>query len=219
MSGGLVPPGAARFLVSRLAHLALMRRMADPAKVSQMSIDSNTPASPEPAGVDGEIRTPLDAVIDWCGRGLAWLVFLAMVISVTEVISRYVFDSPTSWVHETTVFMIAIIFALAARSPLPATSISGFVSSTIRCPSGPAEFWTCSTRSLPFLFSIAMSYAAFVLFWRSSHNPSGAWQLERSGTSWNPPFPALTKGIILTAMAIMTLQSILHVIKGHPCGQ
>ena len=66
---------------------------------------------------------------------------------------------------------------------------------------------------ITFLFSIAMSYAAFVLFWRSSHNPSGAWQLERSGTSWNPPFPALTKGIILMALAIMTLQSILHVIK------
>ena len=33
-----------------------------------------------------------------------------------------------------------------------------------------------------------MSWAAYTLFWRS-HDPSGAWTLERSGTSWNPPFP------------------------------
>jgi TRAP-type mannitol/chloroaromatic compound transport system permease small subunit len=190
-----------------------MRRMADPAKVSQMSIDSNTPATAEPAGVDGEIRTPLDAAIDWCGRGLAWLVFLAMVISVTEVISRYVFDSPTSWVHETTVFMIAIIFALGGPIALARDKhirvriLYDTVSEKAR------KRLDVFNSIITFLFSIAMSYAAFVLFWRASHNPSGAWQLERSGTSWNPPFPALTKGIILMALAIMTVQSILHVIK------
>ncbi|WP_319412524.1 TRAP transporter small permease subunit [uncultured Cohaesibacter sp.] len=178
-----------------------------------MSIDSNTPASPEPAGVDGEIRTSLDGAIDWCGRGLAWLVFLAMAISVTEVISRYVFDSPTSWVHESTVFMIAIIFALGGPIALARDKhirvriIYDTVSEATR------KKLDVFNSVVTFLFSVAMSYAAFVLFWRASHNPSGAWQLERSGTSWNPPFPALTKGIILMALTIMAVQSILHVIK------
>jgi hypothetical protein len=38
-------------------------------------------------------------------------------------------------------------------------------------------------------------------------------QLERSGTSWNPPFPAWTKGIILIALAVMAVQSLLHLIE------
>jgi TRAP-type C4-dicarboxylate transport system permease small subunit len=62
------------------------------------------------------------------------------------------------------------------------------------------------------LFTLGMSYAAYVMFWRSSHNPGGDWQLERSGTSWNPPFPAMTKGIILLAVAIMTLQAVFHIV-------
>ncbi len=193
----------------------MIRRMADPAKVSLMSNESNQLAAAESGGpgVDGEIRTPLDAAIDWCGKGLAWLVFLAMAISVTEVISRYVFDSPTSWVHETTVFMIAIIFAiggpvaLARDKHIRVRIIYDTVSKATR------KKLDLFNSVITFLFAIAMSYAAFVLFWRASHNPTGAWQLERSGTSWNPPFPALTKGIILFALAIMTVQSILHVFK------
>ncbi|PSJ20577.1 C4-dicarboxylate ABC transporter permease, partial [Halomonas sp. ND22Bw] len=39
------------------------------------------------------------------------------------------------------------------------------------------------------------------------------WQLERSGTSWNPPFPALVKGVILLALAIMCVQSLLHLTR------
>lgn len=178
-----------------------------------MSNDPNMPVPQEAAGVDGEIRTPLDAAINWCGRGLAWLVFLAMVISVTEVISRYVFDSPTSWVHESTVFLIAIIFALGGPIALARDKhirvriIYDTVSEQTR------KKLDLFNSVVTFLFAVSMSYAAFVLFWRSSHNPSGAWQLERSGTSWNPPFPALTKGVILAALAIMTVQTILHVIK------
>ena len=58
-----------------------------------------------------------------------------------------------------------------------------------------------------------MSYAAWVMFWRASHSPLGAWQLERSGTSWNPPFPAMTKGVILFALAVMTLQALWHLYQ------
>jgi hypothetical protein len=62
-------------------------------------------------------------------------------------------------------------------------------------------------------FCAGMSYAAFTLFWRSSHDPFGAWTAERSGTSWNPPFPTLTKGIITFALIVMTVQTILHLVQ------
>ncbi|SDM30499.1 Tripartite ATP-independent transporter, DctQ component, partial [Modicisalibacter muralis] len=64
-----------------------------------------------------------------------------------------------------------------------------------------------------FVFCVAMSYAAFVMFWDSAHNPFGEWSLERSGTSWNPPFPSLAKGMIMLALMIMTLQALLHLIQ------
>lgn len=163
-------------------------------------------------GTDGHIRTFLDAGIEWCSRGLAWLVFLAMAISVLEVISRYVFDSPTSWVHETTVFLIAIIFALGGPAALARDKhirvrlIYDAVSPRVR------RWLDVFNGIITLGFAGGMSYAAYILFWRASHNPLGEWSLERSGTSWNPPFPALTKGIILVALVIMTVQTVLHII-------
>jgi TRAP-type C4-dicarboxylate transport system permease small subunit len=72
---------------------------------------------------------------------------------------------------------------------------------------------------LTLIFCLAMSYAAFHMFWGASHNPLGEWSLERSGTSWNPPFPAMVKGMILFALALMTLQACLHLwqsLKAKP---
>jgi hypothetical protein len=69
--------------------------------------------------VGGE-RNALDRVISRGGALAAWLVFLAMAISVFEVIMRYAFDSPTSWVHESVVFLVAVSFALGGPATLAA---------------------------------------------------------------------------------------------------
>lgn len=176
---------------------------------------SDTDAGIQPLehrGSEGHIRTRLDGAIEWCSRGLAWLVFLAMTISVLEVISRYIFDSPTSWVHETTVFMIAIIFAIGGPAALARDKhirvrlLYDAVGPRLR------RWLDVFNGVLSLGFTGGMAYAAYLLFWRASHNPMGEWALERSGTSWNPPFPALTKGIILLALAIMTVQTVLHIV-------
>lgn len=176
------------------------------------ALDVEPQEQPARRGTDGHIRTRLDAAIEWCGRGLAWLVFVAMAISVLEVISRYAFNSPTSWVHETTVFMIAIIFALGGPAAL-ARDKHIRVRLIYDAVSPRARRWLDLFNGIITLgFTAGMAYAAYMLFWRASHNPFGEWQLERSGTSWNPPFPALTKGVILLALLIMTAQTVLHII-------
>lgn len=170
-------------------------------------------AAAEGHATDGQVANPFDAAIEWCGRGIAWLVFVSMIISVTEVISRYVFDSPTSWVHETTVFLIAILFcvggpvALARDKHIRVRILYDIASPRVR------RWLDVLNGVISLGFCGGMSWAAYTLFWRSSHDPSGAWTVERSGTSWNPPFPTLTKGIILFALAIMTVQIVLHLIQ------
>jgi len=63
------------------------------------------------------------------------------------------------------------------------------------------------------LFGVGFSYAAWTMVSNAFFNPAGQWQLERSGTSWNPPFPALTKFFILLAVTLMTVQALLHLIQ------
>lgn len=163
-------------------------------------------------GTEGHIRTRLDAVIDAMSKGVAWLVFIAMAISVVEVGSRYLFNSPTSWVHETVIFMIAILFALGGPAAL-ARDKHIRVRLIYDAVSPRTRRWMDIFNSVVTLgFAAGMTYAAWTMFYRSVDDPLGGWTLERSGTSWNPPFPSLTKAVILLALAIMTVQSVLHIV-------
>ncbi|MGQ4879031.1 TRAP transporter small permease subunit [Billgrantia sp. LNSP4103-1] len=158
-------------------------------------------------------RNALDRLVSRGARGAAWMILLAMAISVVEVFLRYGFGSPTSWVHETVVFLVAISFALGG--PAAMARNSHIRVKVLYDSVGPRlRGWMDRFNDLVTLgFCLAMSYAAFTMFWKASHNPLGEWRLERSGTSWNPPFPAMVKGVILFALALMTLQATLHLIQ------
>ncbi|WP_168013840.1 TRAP transporter small permease subunit [Halomonas salinarum] len=158
-------------------------------------------------------RSVFDRGVIWCARGAAWLVFIAMGISVFEVIMRYGFGSPTSWVHESVVMLVAVSFALGGPAAL-----AGNQHIRVRVlydAAGPRlKLWLDRFNDLVTLgFCVAMSYAAFVMFWDASHNPFGEWSLERSGTSWNPPFPALIKGIIMVSLIVMSVQALIHSVQ------
>ncbi|MBS9402369.1 TRAP transporter small permease subunit [Halomonas sp. TRM85114] len=158
-------------------------------------------------------RNAFDRMIARGGRAVSWLVLVAMGISVVEVFMRYGFNNPTSWVHETVVFLIAVIFALGG--PAAMARNSHIRVKVLYDSAGPRlKCWMDRFNDLLTLgFCLAMSYAAFHMFWGASHNPLGEWSLERSGTSWNPPFPAMVKGMILFALVLMTLQATLHLLQ------
>jgi TRAP-type C4-dicarboxylate transport system permease small subunit len=53
---------------------------------------------------------PARGPVERFGDVLAWLFFLGFAITVYEVLMRYVFRSPTTWVHETTTTLCALGF-------------------------------------------------------------------------------------------------------------
>ncbi|MFV0334408.1 MAG: TRAP transporter small permease subunit [Tropicimonas sp.] len=165
-----------------------------------------------PRRPDEEPITALDRVIARCSLAIGWLAFLAMAISVFEVFMRYALNSPTSWVHETTVLLIAIIFALGG--PIALARNKHIRVRFIYDAAGPrARYWLDLFNGLlTLVFTGGMTYAAWLMFWTATHNPMGAIQLERSGTSWNPPFPATIKTVILIAVALMFAQTVMHLI-------
>lgn len=176
---------------------------------------SNTDAGQQPvdrSGQEGHIRTALDAIVDEGGKVVAWLVLVGAVISVYEVGARYLFNNPTSWVHETTVFLIAVIFALGGPIAL-ARDKHIRVRLLYDWVSPKTRRWLDALNSvITFVFLSGMSYAAWVMFYKATHAPTGVLQLERSGTSWNPPFPAFIKTIILVSVVIMLVQTVIHLI-------
>lgn len=153
----------------------------------------------------------LDRGIRRAGQGVAWLVFLAMLVSVFEVVMRYGFNAPTDWAHETTTFLVASIFALGGPYAL-ATNRHIQIRILLDRLSPRKRGWLeLLNLALGILFCVAIGYAAWVLAYNATHAPDGSWRLETSGTSWNQPLPAFTKIVVLVSIALMAMQQIVRI--------
>ena len=175
---------------------------------------SETPeivSAAEDAGA--EVRTGLDRVVASAAKPLAWAIFLAFLLSVYEVIARYVFDSPTFWAHEATTFLIAAIFLIGGPIVLARDKhirVRMFYDTV--SPAG--RRWLDIFNSVvAMIFFAGLGYAGSIMAWKATHTPTGDIHFEGTGTAWNPPTPALLKILILLCVALMFIQSALHLVK------
>ena len=145
-------------------------------------------------------------------RRTPWAIFLAFAITVIEVVARYVFDSPTFWAHESTTFLIAAIFliggpiALARDKHIRVRMIYDAVSPKRK------RHLDILNSVIGLVFFAGLSVASWTMVSKSWFKPSGALHLEGTGTSWNPPTPALLKMLVLICVVTMFVQTLLHLI-------
>ncbi|PWI31780.1 C4-dicarboxylate ABC transporter permease [Vibrio albus] len=155
----------------------------------------------------------LDRLIARISEVLSYLFVFTVLISFYEVISRYLFDSPTIWVHETasfiggSLFVIGGAYALATDKHVRVVLVYDVVSRRAR------HYLNLFHHIAGLLFSGMLIYGAYQMVANSWFTPWGDVHLETSGTAWNPPFPALLKGLILLIVCIMFIQFVLHLIN------
>ena len=58
--------------------------------------------------INGQPMSRLDIWVVKIGNIVGWLFFTAVIISIFEVIMRYGFNRPTTWVHETTLMLVGV---------------------------------------------------------------------------------------------------------------
>jgi len=161
---------------------------------------------------DAEMRSGLDRAIAGSTKFFAWAIFVAFAITVLEVVARYVFDSPTFWAHESTTFLIAAIFliggpiALARDKHIRVRMIYDAVSPKRK------RHLDILNSVIGLVFFAGLSVASWTMVSKSWFNPSGALHLEGTGTSWNPPTPALLKMLVLICVVTMFVQTLLHLV-------
>ncbi|MEJ6078333.1 TRAP transporter small permease subunit [Vibrio sp. 1-Bac 57] len=161
---------------------------------------------------DEQPRNLLDAVIIKIGNTLSLLFIFTVLISFYEVVMRYVFNSPTIWVHETasfiggSLFVVGGLYAFASNKHVRVVLIYDVVTQRTR------HFLNLVHNIVGITFSGFMTYGAYTLAESAWFSPFGELRLNTSGSAWNPPFPALLKAIILFSFCILTIQFILHLI-------
>ena len=157
-------------------------------------------------------RSRLDRWLVRFARFICWAIFIAFIIAIIEVISRYGFNRPTLWVHETTTFLIAMVFlvggpvALARDKHIRVRAVYDAVSPGVR------RWMDIVNSVVAIAFFGSLTYAAAIMVWYATHTPTGEITLERTGTAWNPPTPTLLKIVMLVCVCTMLVQTVLHLV-------
>lgn len=147
--------------------------------------------------------------IDAGGIVVAIGIICSMLILIQEVVLRYVFNAPTIWAHETTIFLCAVAFIYgglycAARdSHIRVVIIYDAVGPRFRRVLDIVISLICA------LSSVAFAWASWKLVSRAIFRPDGTIHFETSGSAWDPPFPAYLKLFLFFALIVLAAQFLI----------
>lgn len=169
--------------------------------------ESAVPQSSEPAaGILGRIIAAV-------GDVFAIAIVISAGVLIFEVVMRYVFNSPTTWAHETVIFLTAITFVYgglygaATNRHIRVVLIYDALSPRQRRRFNVAISVACAVASVLF------SWAGWQVVKRAIWTPSGDFRLETSGSAWNPPTPGLLKLFLFVVLVIMSIQFTILAIN------
>lgn len=146
------------------------------------------------------------------GERLCYLYLVAVAITAYEVVMRYVFDAPTTWAFELTILLCAICYLLsggfvtAQRKHIAITSVYDLMPAGVR-------WWLDVVAMLTGILSMGLLVWAA---WRPA--VQAVTIVERTGSAWNSPSPAIIKPLIAVGAGLIVLQLLVQLHR-HLTGQ
>lgn len=161
-----------------------------------------------PRTLNGQPMSFLDIWIVKIGNLIGWLYFVAVAISIFEVVLRYGFNSPTSWAHETTLMLVGIgmlwggSYCMAEDRHIRVTVVRDALPSKIR------RIIDVIVGVLSLFFCGGLAWAGYIMAEKALFDPTGLFRLQRSGSAFNSPSPAVVKTVLFVVVILMTIQAI-----------
>ena len=148
--------------------------------------------------------------IDWLSFAISRVAMLLTAVIVLivfyEVTMRYVFNSPTLWVNEMSLWLGGIIYLL---SGLYVMQQRGHIAITLLYDVSPRwcqRLFDVVSTALICLFAAALVYGGY----GEARDKLLRW--ETFGTAWDPPIPATMKPLILLTVVLVALQAVANLI-------
>ncbi len=160
-----------------------------------------------PRTVNGLPMSRLDIWIVKVGNVVGWLYFVAVIISIYEVIMRYGFNRPTAWAHETTLMLVGIgmlwggSYCMAEDRHIRVTVIRDAMGKRTR------RVVDVVVGVLNLLFCAGLAWAGWIMTQKALFDPTGTFRAQRSGSAFNSPAPAVVKTVLFIVVILMTLQA------------
>jgi tripartite ATP-independent transporter DctM subunit len=169
------------------------------------------------AATDAQTQTPetrggafaytVDHVSRFLGLAVGNLYLLCAIVTLYEVIARYVFHSPTQWAFEVVMVLCATAWMLSA----------GYVTLQKRHIGITVFYLMASDRVRWWLDLFAMVVGIFALYMLISDTMIRAMEsidlVERAGTGWNSPLPMILKTVLVVGLFIYLMQLLVNLSR------
>jgi len=129
-----------------------------------------------------------------------------VLVMLFEVVSRYVFEKPTLWANELSLWMAGFIFLLAGLYAMQQRSHIRIYVVYDLFPRWLQKLSDVTSVLLIWVFT-------FMLIWGGYNEARDKFlRWETFGTAWDPPLPATIKPAILIVLALVAIQALSNLI-------
>lgn len=142
----------------------------------------------------------IDRLNRWLGENLCWLYLVAVAATAYEVVLRYLFNAPTDWAFELTILLCGICYLLAGGYVTQKDVHIAITSLLDLAPAGLRRGLRIFATLVGIVASAGLLWAAAGPAWRAASI------VERTGSAWNSPAPAIIKPMIALAALLVLLQ-------------
>jgi len=145
--------------------------------------------------------------LNWLfSRVSMWLVAAIIAIMAYEVVLRYVFERPTLWANEMSLWLAGMVYLFAGLYAMQQRShIRIFVLYDMAPRWARKTFDVISTACIV-LFAMATVYGGY------DEAKAKLLRWETFGTAFDPPIPATMKPLVLLTVIVLALQAISNLI-------
>ncbi|MEL6566184.1 MAG: TRAP transporter small permease [Pseudomonadota bacterium] len=159
------------------------------------------------AGMEFESWRPADRLAVFIGRVTMMLIVILTLVMLTEVVLRYVFERPTLWANEMSLWLAGFVFLCAGLYAMQQRSHIRIVLLYDAVPRWLQRVFDSISTLLIVVFAFFLIYGgygeAFDKFYR--------W--ETFGTAFDPPIPATLKPMVLFVVGMVAIQAVVNLIS------
>ena len=156
--------------------------------------------------VEHESTSWIDRVAIAISRVAMLLVAVIVVIIFYEVIMRYLFQRPTMWVNEMSLWLGGTVYLLSGLYVMQQRAhIRIFILYDL-CPRWVQRIFDTLSTIFICIFAAAVVYGGTLEAWQK------LMRWETFGTAWDPPIPATMKPLVLVVVVLIAIQAVANLI-------
>ena len=148
----------------------------------------------------------IDRIAMFIGRVTMLLIAIVVCVMMYEVILRYVFERPTLWANEMSLWLAGFVFILAGFYAMQQRSHIRIYLLYDMFPRSVQRI--CDTVSTVLI----VGFAFFLVYGGYGEAKAKMLRWETFGTAFDPPIPATLKPLVLIVVALVAIQSVLNLI-------